>query len=113
MSLRSSGYLLVLPAEVEAGARQRVVAALRRRVTLGEICGVGCDLAGDDAGLERTAGASFCGRLVLLRSLVSSIRSSMLTPSFARGMPTRRRGQSAPTRYLISHAVLCGISIAV
>ena len=32
---------LVVPAELEAGARERVVAELRRRVALGEVGGVG------------------------------------------------------------------------
>ena len=35
---------LVLPAEFEAGARQRIVADLRRRMALGKIGGVGGDL---------------------------------------------------------------------
>jgi hypothetical protein len=35
---------LVLPAEVEAGVREGVVAQLRRRVALGEVGGVGGDL---------------------------------------------------------------------
>jgi hypothetical protein len=43
---------LVLPAEFEAGARQRVVAQLGGRVTLGEIGGMGGDLVGDDADLD-------------------------------------------------------------
>ncbi len=46
---------LVLPAELEAGARQRVVAGSGGRVPLGEIGGVGGDLVGDDAGLDVVA----------------------------------------------------------
>ena len=46
---------LVLPAEVEPRARQRVVAQLRRRVALGEIGGVRRDLVGDDAFLDVVA----------------------------------------------------------
>ena len=40
---------LVDPAELEAGAGERVVAQLRRRVALGEVGGVRGDLIGDDA----------------------------------------------------------------
>src|SRR3984957_20551320 len=43
---------LVLPAEVEAGARHRVIANLRRRMTLGEVGGMRSDAVGDDAGLD-------------------------------------------------------------
>ena len=46
---------LVLPAEVEARPRQRVVADLRRRMALGEIGRVRGDPVGDDAGLDVVA----------------------------------------------------------
>jgi len=46
---------LVDPAEIEPRARQRVVAQLGCRVALAEIGGVGCDLVGDDAGLDVVA----------------------------------------------------------
>ena len=46
---------LVLPAELETGARERVVAELGCGVALGEIGGVGRDLVGDDAGLHVVA----------------------------------------------------------
>ncbi len=47
---------LVDPAELEAGAGERVVAQLRRRVALGEVGGVGGDLVGDDAVLDVVRG---------------------------------------------------------
>src|ERR1700683_2153326 len=43
---------LVLPAAVEARARHRVIADLRRRMTLGEVGGMRSDAVGDDAGLD-------------------------------------------------------------
>ena len=46
---------LVLPAELEARAAERVVAQLRRRMALGEIGGMGGDLVGDDADLHVVA----------------------------------------------------------
>src|SRR5688572_12960941 len=46
---------LVLPAEREPRARERVVAQLRARVTLGEIRGVRRDLVGDHALLDVVA----------------------------------------------------------
>lgn len=46
---------LVLPAEVETGARYRVIADLRGRMALGEVGGVGRDPVGDDAGLDVVA----------------------------------------------------------
>ena len=46
---------LVLPAELEARARQGVIAQLRRRMPLAEVGGVGGDLVGDDAGLHVVA----------------------------------------------------------
>jgi hypothetical protein len=46
---------LVLPAEVEAGAGEGVVAQLRGRVALGEVGGMGRDLVGDDARLDVVA----------------------------------------------------------
>jgi hypothetical protein len=46
---------LVLPAELEARRRQRVVAQPARRVALGEVGGVRGDLVGDDADLDVVA----------------------------------------------------------
>ena len=46
---------LVLPAEVEARARDGVVADLRGGMALGEIGGMGGDAVGDDAGLDVVA----------------------------------------------------------
>ena len=46
---------LVAPAEIEAGAAQRIVAELRRRVALGEVGGVGGELVGDDADFDVVA----------------------------------------------------------
>ena len=43
---------LVLPAELEAGLAQRVVAVLGAGVALGQVGGVGGDLVGDDAVLD-------------------------------------------------------------
>ncbi len=43
---------LVLPAELEARLRQRVVPGPRSRMALGEVGGVGRDLVGDDAVLD-------------------------------------------------------------
>ena len=43
---------LVLPTEIEACARERIVACARPGVSLGEIGGMGSDLVGDDAGLD-------------------------------------------------------------
>ena len=46
---------LVLPAEIEARARERIVTGTRSRVALGEIGGVRGDLVGDDAHLDVVA----------------------------------------------------------
>src|SRR5258708_3153600 len=46
---------LVDPPELEARARERIVADLRRRMALGEIGGVRRDLVGDDAFLDVVA----------------------------------------------------------
>lgn len=46
---------LVLPAELEAGARQGVVAQFRRRVAFGQVGGVGGDFIGDHPGLHVVA----------------------------------------------------------
>ncbi len=49
---------LVLPAELEAGPRQSVVAQLCGRMPLGKVGGVRGDLVGDDAGLHVVAGSA-------------------------------------------------------
>ena len=38
---------LIVPAELEASAAERVVALLSTGVTLGQVGGMGCDLVGD------------------------------------------------------------------
>lgn len=43
---------LVVPAELEPGLAQRVVAVLRSWVLPGQVCCVGGDLVADDAGLD-------------------------------------------------------------
>lgn len=43
---------LIAPPELEAGLRQGIITLLRTRVALGQVSGVGCDLVGDDTGLD-------------------------------------------------------------